>query len=58
MKTKTRFAFDIDQWDAQGINITDHLAGLDDFLMAMAANDVAVSAKPKERLRYATGSGW
>jgi hypothetical protein len=56
MKAKTHFSFDIDLWDAEGINIVDHLAGLDDFLMAMAAYDVAVSAKPKERITLRQGA--
>jgi hypothetical protein len=37
MKTKTYFAFRIDVWDAAGDNRIEHLAGLDDYGMAVAA---------------------
>jgi len=33
MKTKTYFAFRIDVWDANGNNIIEHLAGLDDHII-------------------------
>jgi hypothetical protein len=56
MKLRTHFAFNIDVWDAKGINVVEHLAGLEDFLMAMAAYDVAVSAKPKEKITLRQGA--
>jgi hypothetical protein len=37
MKTKTYFAFRIDIWDATGNSIVEHVAGLDDHGMAVAA---------------------
>ena len=37
MKTKTYFAFRIDAWDGAGNEIVEHLAGLDDHSMAVAA---------------------
>jgi hypothetical protein len=54
MKAKTHFAFDIDVWEAKGSNIVEHLAGLDDFLMAVAAYEVAV-IKPKEKITLRHG---
>jgi len=56
MKRKTHFAFNIDVWDANGINIIEHLSGLDDFLMAVAAYEAAVSAKPKEKISLRQGA--
>jgi hypothetical protein len=44
MKTKTYFAFRIDVWDGDGNNIIEHLAGLDDHMMAVAAYWAAVAA--------------
>ena len=35
--TKTRFAYRIDRWDAHGNTIIDHIGGLDDLEVAMAA---------------------
>jgi hypothetical protein len=37
MKTNTYFAFRIDVWDATGDNLVEHLAGLDDYAMAVVA---------------------
>jgi hypothetical protein len=37
MKTKTHFAFRIDVWDDAGDNLVEHLAGLDDYAMAVVA---------------------
>jgi hypothetical protein len=37
MKTKTYFAFRIDVWDSSGDSLTEHLAGLEDYAMAVAA---------------------
>jgi len=38
MKTKTYFAFRIDVWDSAGNSLTEHLGGLDDYAMAVAAD--------------------
>jgi hypothetical protein len=37
MKTKPHFAFRIDVWDDGDANLVEHLAGLDDYAMAVAA---------------------
>jgi hypothetical protein len=37
MKTKTYFAFRIDVWDSSGDSLTEHLASLEDYTMAVAA---------------------
>jgi sRNA-binding regulator protein Hfq len=36
MKTKTHFAFRIDIWDNNGVSIVEHVAGVDDFEVAVA----------------------
>jgi hypothetical protein len=36
MKTKTHFAFRIDVWDETGVSIVEHVAGVDDFEVAVA----------------------
>jgi hypothetical protein len=36
MKTRTHFTHRIDQWDAAGENIVEHLAGVEDFEVAEA----------------------
>jgi hypothetical protein len=56
VKTKTHFAFRIDIWDAEGNNLIEHLAGLDDHMMAVAAYWAAVAAKPKEKITLRQGA--
>jgi len=56
MKTKTYFAFRIDVWDGAGNNIIEHLAGLDDHMMAVAAYWAAVAAKPSEKITLRQGA--
>jgi hypothetical protein len=36
MKNRTLFAHRIDMWDSEGENIIEHLAGVEDFELAMA----------------------
>jgi hypothetical protein len=56
MKTKTYFAFRIDVWDGAGNNIIEHLAGLDDHAMAVAAYWAAIPAKPNEMITLRQGA--
>src|SRR5262249_7436936 len=49
MKTKTHFAFRIDVWDGDGNNIVEHLAGLDNHAMAVAAYWAALGEKTKKK---------
>jgi hypothetical protein len=55
-KTKTHFAFRIDVWDAAGDNVVDHLAGLDDYLMAAAAYRAATENKPSDKITLRQGA--
>jgi hypothetical protein len=36
MKTKTHFAFRVDIWDAAGDSILEHVAGVEDYQVALA----------------------
>ena len=56
MNTTTHFSFPTDIWDTSGNNIAEHLAGLDDLLMSMAAYVVAISANPKEKITLRQGA--
>jgi hypothetical protein len=56
MKTKTYFAFRIDAWDGTGNNIVEHLAGLDNHAMAVAAYWAAVAEKPKDKITLRQGA--
>jgi uncharacterized membrane protein len=56
MKTKTHFAFRIDAWDADANNLVEHLAGLDDHDMAVAAYWAAVTAKSKQKIMLRQGT--
>jgi hypothetical protein len=57
MKTTTHLLFRIDVWDGAGNNLTEHLAGLDDYTMAVAAYWAAVTAKPKENAAAGRAGG-
>jgi len=58
MKTKTYFAFRIDIWDSSGNGIAEHLAGLEDYAMAVAAYWGQSRAGPRIKSRYARARGW
>ena len=65
MKTKTNFAFRIDIWDHTGNSIVEHVAGVDDFEVAVATYRAAILRWPaaritlRQRIRvvHDTGSG-
>jgi uncharacterized protein YdaU (DUF1376 family) len=44
------FAFRIDVWDNSGDSLTEHLAGLDDYAMAVAAYWAAIQSRPKDKI--------
>jgi hypothetical protein len=56
MKTKTHFAFRIDVWDDAGDNLVEHLAGLDDYAMAVVAYWAAVESRPKDKITLRQGA--
>ena len=56
MKTKTYFAFRIDVWDSAGNSLTEHLGGLDDYTMAVAAYWAAIQNRPKDKITLRQGA--
>jgi hypothetical protein len=56
MKTKTHFAFRIDVWDGATDNLVEHLAGLDNYAMAVAAYSAAVESRPKDKITLRQGA--
>ena len=57
MKTKTHFAFRIDTWDDAGNSVVEQLAGLEDYSMAVAAYEVAVTTRPTDKITLRQGAG-
>jgi len=51
-KTQTHFAFRIDTWTADGESIVEHLAGVEDYELAMATYERQSNAGPTYRSRY------
>jgi hypothetical protein len=56
MKTKTRFAFRVDIWDADANSIVEHVAGVDDLEVAEAAYRAAVARWPAARITLQQGA--
>ena len=55
--TKTHFAYRIDRWDRSG-NILDHIAGIDDRSVAVAAYEVACKRWPYARITLRHGASF
>ena len=45
-KTRTHFTFRIDTWTADGESIVEHLAGVEDYTLAMATYRAAIERWP------------
>jgi hypothetical protein len=56
MKTKIYFAFRIDVWDGRGDNLAEHLGGLEDYAMAVAAYWAAIQSRPKDKITLRQGA--
>jgi hypothetical protein len=50
LTTRTHFAFRIDMWTDDGENIIEHLAGAEDFTVALATYKAACERWPKAAL--------
>jgi len=50
MKTKTQFQFRVDLCDVDGNEVLEHIAGIDDFKVAMAAYQAALTRWPHARV--------
>jgi hypothetical protein len=46
MKTKTHFAFRVDIWDDTGDSIVEHIAGVEDYQVALATYRAACERWP------------
>lgn len=55
-KTRSYFRHRIDMWDAAGDSIIEHLAGVDDFGVAVATYRAAVARWPKEVIMLRQGA--
>jgi hypothetical protein len=50
LKTKTHFQFRLDLWDADGNEVLEHIAGVDDFNVAMGAYQAVLTRWPHARV--------
>jgi hypothetical protein len=50
MKTRTHFNFRVDTWDYAGDNIVEHVAGVEDFAVAVATYAAARRRWPKAKI--------
>jgi hypothetical protein len=53
---RTYFAFRIDIWDSSGDNLAEHLAGIEDFAIAVAAYWAAIQSRPKDKITLRQGA--
>jgi hypothetical protein len=56
VKTKTHFAFRVDVWDDAGVSIVEHVAGVDDFEVAVATYRAAILRWPRARITLRQGA--
>ena len=56
MKTKICFTFRVDIWDHTGNSIVEHVAGVDDFEVAVATSRAAVARWPAARITLRQGA--
>jgi hypothetical protein len=53
---RTHFAYRIDRWDVSGDTIVDHVAGIEDLLVAKAAYEAACQRWPGEMITLRQGA--
>jgi hypothetical protein len=56
VKTKTHFAFRVDVWDDAAVSIVEHVAGVDDFEVAVATCRAAILRWPRARITLRQGA--
>jgi hypothetical protein len=56
VKTKTHFAFRVDIWDDTGDSIVEHVAGVDEFEVAVVTYWAAVTRWPLARITLRQGA--
>ena len=58
MTTRTHFAFRVDRWNQLGDHILDHVAGIEDFTVAMATFEAACRRWPGEPITLSRKVGF
>jgi hypothetical protein len=53
---KTHFAYRIDRWDANSDSVIDHVAGIDDLVVARAAYEAACKRWPGDAVTLRQGA--
>ena len=53
---RTHFAYRIDRWDANGDGISEHVAGIDDLVVARSAYEAACKRWPGEMITLRQGA--
>jgi hypothetical protein len=56
MKNRTHFAHRVDAWDDEGSNVIEHLAGVEDFEVAMATYRAACQRWPNAAITLRQGA--
>jgi hypothetical protein len=56
MKNRKRFAYRIDMWDDAGESVVEHLAGVEDFQVAMATYYAACDRWPNAPITLREGA--
>jgi hypothetical protein len=56
MKNRTHFAHPVDAWDDEGSNVIEHLAGVEDFEVAMATYRAACQRWPNAAITLRQGA--
>jgi hypothetical protein len=56
MNYRTHFAYRIDLWDAEGENVVEHLAGVEDYQVAMATYLAACQRWPNMPITLRQGA--
>jgi hypothetical protein len=56
MKDRSYFAYRIDMWDDDGENIIEHLAGVEDFTVALTTYKAACERWPKAAITLRHGA--
>jgi hypothetical protein len=55
VKTRTNFAFRVDIWTADGESIVEHVAGVEDYQVALATYHAACERWPGTPVTFAAG---
>jgi hypothetical protein len=56
MTTRTHFTFRVDAWTPDGVNIVEHVAGVEDYQLALTTSRAAWNAGPAPPSRLRQGA--